>query len=133
MIAYIMRGLSGSGKSTIVESLIKGYKSSVIHSTDNYSIENGKYVFNSNSIGTYHKKNLEAFEQSCKEGTEVVVCDNTNILKSYYRPYVKVAEEYGYKVIIVIAGEFDPNVCFERSKHNLPLEKIQEWKEKFEL
>jgi len=127
-----MRGFPGSGKSDLVKDLIRG-REAAIHSTDDYHLVDGKYIFNKDKIVDYHRQNLEAFQASCKEGIEVVVCDNTNIIKKHYKPYVKAAKKYGYKVVVVIAGEFDPHICHERCKHGLSLSHIKDYKGQFEL
>lgn len=59
-IVFIMRGVSGSGKSTIAKEL--AYPEGVIHSTDDYFYnEAGEYKFDPTKLSEYHEKNFQAF------------------------------------------------------------------------
>jgi tRNA uridine 5-carbamoylmethylation protein Kti12 len=132
-IAFIMKGLPGSGKSSIAELLYTTSKSSIIHSTDNYHIVNGKYKFNKERLWEFHETNLEAFKKSCKKGIKVVICDNTNIKKVFYSNYVKIAKKHGYKVHIITIGDFNATACWKRNKHKVPLKVIRSMKRNFVL
>ena len=95
-----MRGIPGSGKSTVSSYLVgtEGHS----HSTDNYFMdEHGHYNFDFNLLNENHKKNFEAFCESVKKGTPVVICDNTNMREDYYYHYAKFAQEHGYIVSVV--------------------------------
>ncbi len=119
---YILRGVSGSGKSTFVKKLPKDR---VVHSTDSFFYKNGKYKFDFKKLGFYHKRNLKNFEESLKKKKRVVVVDNTNILAKDAKPYIKKAKEHGYKVILV---DFRPKGAlwhYKRNIHNVPLEVIK--------
>jgi tRNA uridine 5-carbamoylmethylation protein Kti12 len=103
-IAIINRAVPGSGKTTLTKNIVKELKNNnldvVIHSTDEYFMENGKYMFDINKLEEYHKKNFQQFTNSIKQGVDVVICDNTNIAPWQTEPYTKIARENGYKVII---------------------------------
>jgi tRNA uridine 5-carbamoylmethylation protein Kti12 len=103
-IAIINRAVPGSGKTTLTKNIVKELKNNnldvVIHSTDEYFMENGKYMFDINKLEEYHKKNFQQFTNSIKQGFDVVICDNTNIAPWQTEPYTKIARENGYKVII---------------------------------
>lgn len=115
-IAYIMRGVPGSGKSTKARNLAG--KDGVIHSTDNYFYIRGKIQEN-------HTKNLKAFCKSLSEEIPVVICDNTNIKLWESAPYVKAAKKSGYKVVFVAMPHPDPKVAAARNTHNVPLYVIE--------
>lgn len=136
-VAYIMRGLPGSGKSTLVQAIIKGSvwneNHSAVHSTDSYFMVNGEYKFELEKLKENHQKNFEAFKQSLEAGVEIVICDNTNTRKWEYERYVEMAKKYDYEIHVIIAGEFSPKVCVFRCKHGLTEEKIAEMAERFEL
>jgi len=69
-IAYIMRGVPGSGKSTVAKQL-KGR--GAIYSTDNYFCKEGVYRFDPTLLVRYHRENLEAFSFAVKHGIPVVI------------------------------------------------------------
>lgn len=93
----LLRGISGSGKSTLAKTLVGNGK---IFSTDDYFMNDGKYHFDAEKIGHYHKKNQERTEKAMKDGVSPIIIDNT-ITKAWEgKPYVKLADKYGYKVKI---------------------------------
>src|SRR5690606_11001224 len=136
-VAYILRGLPGSGKSTIARELA-ARADAVICSTDKYFYDaDGNYKFAPDLLSVNHKKNKEEFERACKLGREVVICDNTNTRKWAYDYYGKVAEQYGYQVHILIVGNpQDPAHVEEgvkRNIHGVPAEAIRRRSDRFEL
>lgn len=129
-IVYIMRGIPGSGKTTYAKELAG--TSGKIHSTDNYFVENGHYVFDQRKLGEYHQKNLEAFKESLKAGAPIVVCDNTNIKVCHMQPYIEAAEVYGYRIEVITMPHLDPQVAARRNVHNVPLPAITRMAQIFE-
>ena len=121
--AIIMRGVPGSGKSTEAEKIVMS-KNGVIHSTDNYHTLNGEYIFDINKLHHYHQMNLAAFKESIDKGIETVICDNTNIHKKEYMPYVLYAREKGYKVHMITFKPMDIQTHLERNVHDVPEEII---------
>lgn len=122
-VVYIMRGIPGSGKSTVAEQLAG--KDGVIHSTDSYFCKSGEYKYNPKQLWIYHQCNLRAFTKSVEKGIPVVICDNTNPRHADYRLYAKVAKEHGYIVAIVTLPHPDLKVAAKRNKHDVPLEKLE--------
>lgn len=95
-VLYINRGISGSGKSTLAKSLVGN---GVIFSTDDFfHDENNKYKFNHSKLGLYHKANQERTEKAMRSGITPIVIDNTNIQFFEMKPYVRMAQQYGYEV-----------------------------------
>jgi len=129
--AYIMRGLPGSGKSTVARQIAEN-RLSTIHSTDNFFMVNGEYQFNPSKLREYHAKNLAAFTKSCEDNTPVVICDNTNTQEWEYEQYIKAAEENGYCVAIVKMKHPSTIVAAERNTHGVPLEAILRMLSRFE-
>ncbi len=73
-----MRGPSGSGKTTSANLICNTSKekglSSAIHSTDTFFLDNlGNYVFDPKMLQEYHSKNRDAFQQSLKDGVNILV------------------------------------------------------------
>ena len=133
MLAVIVRGLPGSGKSTLTSKLAKD-NNAVVHSTDNYFCVTGEYIFNPKRLGWFHQLNLEDFEVSLSHGKNVI-CDNTNTTWKEIKPYVKVAKKYGCEILIVESETewaFDVDVLAERNTHNVSKEIIQFMLDKWE-
>ncbi|CAF1257518.1 unnamed protein product [Adineta steineri] len=129
-VMFLMRGLPGSGKSTLVNILKRIYcKSFIVCSADNYFIDsNGVYNFNRDKIGVAHQVCQQQAEDACKKNIFAIIIDNTNIRMDECRPYLQKASNYGYIVIVVeprTNWKRDPNVLMERNTHQVPLDVIQ--------
>ena len=102
----MMRGITASGKSTTAAFIKHFFTERGVevakHSTDEFFLtEEGKYLFDPSKLSQYHHLNLEAFREDVKKGTEIVICDNTNLIPWQTEPYTQVAREYDYKIIFV--------------------------------
>jgi predicted kinase len=122
-IAYIMRGVPGSGKSTVAKMIAGGIGK--IHSTDDLFYTEGEYHFDPAKLSDYHEKNFRAFCQSLEEKNPVVICDNTNIKRWYFARYVEVAKKSGYMVVFVVLPHPDPEIAAKRNLHKVTSDKIR--------
>ena len=130
-ILFIMRGVPGSGKSTIAREIIPS--EGVIHSTDKYFYDDeGKYNFDPSKLKEYHDENFKSFCRSLEEEKPIVVIDNTNIQRVHFDRYVDAAKAKGYVVHIVEAPQPDPSVAAERNTHSVPEEVIRRMIEQYE-
>jgi len=119
---YILRGVSGSGKSSFVKKFLP--KNVIIHSTDKFFYKGKRYVFNLKKLSFYHQKNFDNFLENLKKGKKVIVIDNTNLLCEFVRPYIETAKKYGYKVILVDFIPRGREFHYKRNIHNIPLKVI---------
>lgn len=120
---YIMRGVSGSGKSTAARRLAGD--SGKIHSTDDYFMHGEKYLFDPSKLQRNHQLNFEAFRADLALGVSPIIVDNTNTRKWEYKNYVEAAKEAGYEVEIVEMPHPDPFTAAKRSLHGVPEESIR--------
>lgn len=97
-VAVILRGIPGSGKSTVATYLKNRYEAKV-YSTDSYHIKDGTYKYDTERAAEFHASNLKAFEYACAAENQMVVVDNTNIWPHYYLPYTEFARECGYVIL----------------------------------
>jgi tRNA uridine 5-carbamoylmethylation protein Kti12 len=141
MNLYIMRGLPGSGKSTmarhiLAQSLSEGAEG-YIFSTDDYFLSlDGKYIFDPIKLAAAHAWNQDRAVKAMTKHVDTIIIDNTNILKDHYALYVTEAKARGYRINIVTVGSFDPDFieqCFLRNTHGVPLHTIQRMAKNFEL
>jgi NEDD4-binding protein 2 len=140
-VLVLMRGVSGSGKSTVANK-ITGSKG-VILSTDDLFMKDGRYEFDPKRIGANHAINQSRAETAMRDGISPVVIDNTNTQGWEMKPYVTLADKYGYSVEIVEPGHAQfPEVDFDeimrrqslRSSENksLPAEVVKRMMDRFE-
>ena len=87
----INRAVPGSGKSsisnTIEETLAAENVNIAVHSTDNFFMRGNRYCFDITKLSKYHWMNLAAFTEDLRAGTDVVICDNTNLQTWQTLPY----------------------------------------------
>ncbi len=115
---YIMRGVSGSGKSTKARELAG--TTGMIHSTDDYFMKDGVYKFDPRLLGRNHMRNFSAFKDSLNRNVLIVICDNTNSRHWEYKKYEEEAKNHGYEVEIVQMPHPEPAVAAKRSAHGVP-------------
>lgn len=124
MKIILVSGISGSGKSTYVESVTT--KASWICSADHFFMIGGKYNFNPAHLRDAHAACLRKFMaclQSWMVGSQppcdVLVVDNTNLTALELAPYVAIATMYGLPCEIVTL-RIDPEVAWLRNAHHVP-------------
>jgi predicted ABC-type ATPase len=125
-LAIIMRGVQGSGKSTIIKKINELVKADT-HSTDSYFVnEKGDYNFDVTKIAEYHGKNLSAFKESIDNKAPIVICDNTNMSPWEYEKYVNHAKTSGYYTIgVTIIPNKEASYYAGRNTHGVPEETIK--------
>lgn len=137
--AFIMRGIPGSGKSTVAKMIARGcfpgvakrdgsrrLTDAAIHSTDDLCMVAGEYRFDAALAGERHAQNLQNFKDSCASGNRCVIVDNTNVKTEQYLPYIKAAEAEGYRVVIVELPHPATIVAAQRNTHGVPIERINQ-------
>jgi len=121
---YIMRGASGSGKSTHAR---ENFTRPIILSSDDFWLLDGpdyKNNFNPSRLGEAHAWNLRRFalyivgDAKPYVDSDLVV-DNTNTTVAEIAPYYALAHAFGYPVQIITL-DTDPKVAFARNIHGVP-------------
>jgi len=93
----IARGPSGSGKSRMTKEISEKY-SAPIFATDDFWMHNGEYQFDIDHIDDAHFWNHGRVEEAMQGGSPVIIVDNTNSQFWEMKPYVLMAQKYGYSV-----------------------------------
>ena len=125
-IMYIMRGLPGSGKSSVARELGKG---GAILSTDDFFMIEGEYKYDPSMIGYAHTWNQGRADQAIKAGVSPIVIDNTNVAGWQAKPYVERAVANGYRVEVkepTTSWKFNAEELAEKNTHEVPLDVIQQ-------
>ena len=101
-VIFLMRGLSGSGKSTVAEAIAQAFPDAKVCSADHFFLdEDGKYVFDADKLKEAHAGCQAAAAEACAAGASPLVVDNTNVKKWEMNYYFTAAARHGYTVVLV--------------------------------
>jgi predicted kinase len=130
----LLRGLPGSGKSTFAKTMWSEY---VVCEADDYFVdeETGEYKFNARDLPKAHnwcKFRVETFmkdNQVNDQFYENIVVSNTFTQEWEMKPYIDLANQYGYTIFTIIVENRHGN----SSVHNVPEETMKKMKDRFEI
>jgi predicted kinase len=125
----ILRGVSGSGKSTFASMLARHNNGAVVVTADDYFTDSwGLYKFDASKLGAAHAQCYKRFETALFDpDVNTVIVANTNTSPRDFKNYVDAAEAYGATVTYLVLenrhGNNDvhdvPSEVKERQRHNL--------------
>lgn len=119
MILYIIRGVPGSGKTTLGNKLAPEYN----FAADDYFKD---IEWSPKLLDEAHRDCQNNVEMAMMTGIETVAVSNTFVHQWEIEPYRKMAEKYDYDIIeIIMKSNFT-------SIHNVPMEKVIKMKKEFE-
>lgn len=127
MKVVIMRGISGSGKSTYAQQILDLWGPGRIVSADDFFMKDGTYQFNPSGIGEAHAVCLGKFLMHLQNRIPLVIADNTNIRLWEFNNYLKLARWFEYKIEILTTIKPSKDQIYlghYRNVHNVPLEVI---------
>lgn len=117
---YIIRGLPGSGKTTVAGKLALDRH----YEADQYFEADGEYQFDPTKLAAAHKWCQDSVREALEDGFTVSVA-NTFTRISEIRPYVELAEYLGVDVVIITCtAEYG-------SVHGVPEHTMERMRERF--
>jgi predicted kinase len=125
--AFILRGLPGSGKSTLVGDIAnRTYRSYQVCSADHYWIQkDGSYKFDLTQVPKNHHQCLRRFINDLSQcSTHSVFLDNTNTSLKEFGYCVQIAEAYDYKTVLITLN-CSVETSMKRNVHNVPEKTIK--------
>jgi predicted kinase len=134
-ILFIIRGVSGSGKSTFAKKIVD--HDFLVCEADKYFIdkETGEYKFDTSKIKDAHKFCQDTVETYMKDSLvndqfyrEIAVA-NTFTQEWEMEPYFKLAKEYGYAVFTIVVENRHGGV----NQHGVPEEKLEQMRNRFNI
>ncbi|XP_006158506.2 NEDD4-binding protein 2-like 2 isoform X1 [Tupaia chinensis] len=126
-LLILLRGLPGSGKTTLSRILLGQSRDGIVFSTDDYFRHQDGYRYNVNQLGDAHDWNQNRAKQAINQGRSPVIIDNTNTQAWEMKPYVEMAIGKGYRVEFhepETWWKFDPEELEKRNKHGVSRKKI---------
>ena len=110
----IIRGLPGSGKSTI------GAKFGAVRSADDFFMVGGEYLFDPSNIVAAHAACQEAVKNDLNNG-DIAVVANTFCMGWEFTPYIKIAAEVSAAIVVVdlFDAGLDDKGLEERNVHGV--------------
>ena len=125
---YVIRGVPGAGKSTFAETLASAL--GCTHwEADDYHMNNGVYDWKAENIHASHRWCQEGVKECMQLGHTNVIVSNTSTTEKEMKPYLALAEEFGYNVTSLIVENRHGN----KSVHDVPDEKVQQMRNRFSI
>ena len=123
----IVRGLPGSGKSTI------GAKFGVVRSADDFFVVDGEYLFDPSKIVEAHAACQAAIRNDLNNG-DIAVVANTFCAGWEFTPYLKIAEDTSAAIIVVdlFDGGLDDEGLAARNVHGVSADGIGAMRSRWE-
>ncbi|CAO2630688.1 NEDD4-binding protein 2-like 2 [Lemmus lemmus] len=135
-LLILLRGLPGSGKTTLSRILLGQSRDGIVFSTDDYFHHQDGYRYNVNQLGDAHDWNQSRAKQAIDQGRSPVIIDNTNTQAWEMKPYVEMAIGKGYRVEFhepETWWKFDPEELEKRNKHGVSRKKIAQMLDRYEF
>ena len=127
----LVRGASGSGKTTFVEEFIANVSLSI--ATDDFFYNDGVYMYNRDYLAEYHQRCIKSvaseMESPSTESYCNIVVHNTFTKEWEMQAYFDLAKKYGYNVYTIIIE----NRHKSKSIHDVPEDVIKAQRDRFEI
>jgi hypothetical protein len=129
-VCIVLRGVSGSSKSTIAKYLSILYNgcldgkqlNSVICTADDYFYQDEIYQFNAQNLGVAHGQCKKKFLESINNNLGLVIVANTNSAPCEFNFYMDAAKEKGYVTFsLVVEKRFEGG----DNGHNCPIKSLE--------
>jgi predicted kinase len=124
----LLRGLPGSGKSSLAKLMSNALTGFV--EADMYFIQNGEYKFDASKLRQAHAWCQNQVEKWMgPHGLDDIIVSNTFTQEWEMQPYFELAEKYGYVIFSLVVE----NRHGGKNVHNVPEDKLEQMKNRFEL
>jgi tRNA uridine 5-carbamoylmethylation protein Kti12 len=127
----VLRGISGSGKSTVARQLAANEPGAIIVSADDYFETPEGYKWAADKLNAAHGQCFRLFMAAIQADAPLIVVDNTNQTALEISPYMLAAQAYGYESAIVDV-RCDPKVAAVRATHGVPESVIEQMASRME-
>lgn len=112
---FILRGVSGAGKSTVAKVLSEGEFWPVCEA-DKFHYKDGVYDWKPENMNAAHQWCQDQVRDAMAYGLDRVIVSNTSTTEKELKPYLDLAEDCGYQIISLVVENRHGN----DSIHNVP-------------
>lgn len=124
-VLYIVRGVPGSGKTTLAKQLTAN-----VFEADHYFYDNdGNYNFIPSEIKEAHKECQQFVGFAMESNIQKIAVSNTFTQEWEMEPYFELAKKHSYKVFTIIVENRHAGI----NQHGVPEEKVEQMKNRFEI
>lgn len=117
---YILRGVPGSGKTTLAKELINNRLGTICTADDYFETDEG-YKFDFSKLRQAHEECQRKFSLAVEDNFyEVIVVANTNTSEKEWTFYKEKAEKFGHKVFFLVVE----NRHGGKNEHGVPEDKL---------
>lgn len=125
----LLRGLPGSGKSTVAE-LIGAKGAGYTHfEADMYFMEDGVYKFDPTKLRMAHNWCQIQTEKAMADNTAIVIVSNTFTQEWEMERYYELGKIYNYRVTSLVVENRHGGI----NVHNVPEDKLEAMKNRFQI
>lgn len=121
---YLLRGIPGSGKSSLAKSI-----GGVHYEADMYFMIDGKYQFDVSKLKLAHNWCAIQVQKSMVDEEPKIIVSNTFTQEWEMQTYYELAKMHGYRVFSLIVENRHGGV----NEHGVPEDKLQMMKDRFEF
>lgn len=123
----IIRGLPGSGKTTLVELFVP-----LVFSADDYFYRNGQYVFDAEKLAEAHGACFDNVTAALLQGKEVAVANTFSRVWEFQR-YIDFCNKTGIAfTVITVETTFTDEELAARNIHGVSVEVIERMRQRWE-
>ena len=127
---FIVRGLPGSGKSSLVKRLLSLYDDTSVHyEADDYWVKNGSYDFNTKFLAKAHEECFDNVTSSMQRRVTNIFVSNTFTTEREINIYLELAKKYNYNTFVIIVENRNET----ESIHNVPKETLEKMHNRFNI
>lgn len=126
----LLRGLPGSGKTTLAK-LLSEQEKYPIYSVDDYFTDNmtGAYHFDFRNNHLAYKQCEERTKEAMRQHVSKIIVHNTFTIDWELEPYFKLASEHHYALFVITVENYHQN----KNCHDVSDEQIQKMAEKYKV
>jgi ABC-type molybdenum transport system ATPase subunit/photorepair protein PhrA len=125
---FLLRGLPGSGKSTVAK-ILAGGSGPTHYEADMYFMQNGSYEFDPTALRRAHEWCKDMVLMDMVKDVPTIAVSNTFTQEWEMGAYYQLAEQYGYQVYSLVVENRHMGV----NQHGVPTDKLEQMRNRFEI